>query len=76
MEKPVIASLNGYALGGGLDMVLACDFRIAAKGVKMGAQYINVGLMPDVGGTQRLPRLTTVSCLRKAAVRSLADCGR
>ena len=57
MEKPVIASINGYALGGGLDMVLACDFRIAAKGVKMGAQYINVGLMPDVGGTQRLPRL-------------------
>ena len=57
MEKPVIASINGYALGGGLDMVLACDFRIAAEGVKMGEQYINVGLMPDVGGTQRLPRL-------------------
>lgn len=57
MEKPVIASINGYALGGGLDMVLACDFRIAAKGVRVGTQYINAGLMPDVGGTQRLPRL-------------------
>jgi len=57
MEKPVIASINGYALGGGLDMALACDFRIAAQGAKLGEQYINVGLMPDVGGTQRLPRL-------------------
>jgi len=57
MEKPVIASINGYALGGGLDMALACDFRIAATGAKLGEQYINVGLLPDVGGTQRLPRL-------------------
>jgi len=57
MEKPVIAAINGYALGGGLDLALACDFRIAAKGAKMGEQYVNVGLMPDVGGTQRLPRL-------------------
>jgi len=57
MEKPVIAAINGYALGGGLDLALACDFRIAAKGAKMGEQYINVGIMPDVGGTQRLPRL-------------------
>lgn len=57
MEKPVIAAVNGYALGGGLDMVLACDFRIAAKGAMMGEQYVRAGLMPDVGGTQRLPRL-------------------
>ena len=57
MEKPVIAAINGFALGGGLDLALACDFRIAAKGAKMGEQYINVGIMPDVGGTQRLPRL-------------------
>lgn len=57
MEKPVIASINGYALGGGMDMVLACDFRIAAKGAKLCEQYINVGLLPDVGGTQRLSRL-------------------
>lgn len=57
MEKPVIASINGYALGGGLDLSLACDFRIAARGAKMGEQYVKAGLMPDVGGTQRLPRL-------------------
>ena len=57
MEKPVIAAINGYALGGGLDLALACDFRIAARGAKMGEQYIKAGLMPDVGGTQRLPRL-------------------
>ena len=57
MEKPVIAAINGYALGGGLDLALACDFRIAAKGAKMGEQYVKAGLMPDVGGTQRLPRL-------------------
>jgi len=57
MEKPVVAAINGYALGGGLDMVLACDFRIAAKGAMMGEQYVRAGLMPDVGGTQRLHRL-------------------
>lgn len=57
MGKPVIAAINGYTLGGGLDMALACDFRIAAKGAKMGEQYVKAGLMPDVGGTQRLPRL-------------------
>lgn len=57
MEKPVVAAVNGYALGGGMDLSLACDFRIAAKGVKMGEQYVKVGLMPDVGGTQRLSRL-------------------
>jgi enoyl-CoA hydratase/carnithine racemase len=57
MEKAVIAAINGYALGGGLDLALACDFRIASKGAKMGEQYVKAGLIPDVGGTQRLPRL-------------------
>lgn len=57
MGKPVIAAINGFALGGGFDMALACDFRIAAKEAKMGSQYIKAGLLPDVGGTQRLPRL-------------------
>ena len=61
MGKPVIAAINGYALGGGLDMALACDFRIAAKGAKMGEAYVKVGLMPDVGGSQRLPRLVGVA---------------
>jgi enoyl-CoA hydratase/carnithine racemase len=57
MAIPSIAAINGYALGGGLDLALACDLRIAAKGAKMGEQYVKVGLMPDVSGTQRLPRL-------------------
>ena len=57
MEKPVIAAINGYALGGGLDMALACDFRIAVEEAVMGEQYIKVGLMPDLGGTQRLRNL-------------------
>ena len=57
MEKPVIAAINGYALGGGLDLALACDLRIAVEGAKIGEQYVKVGIMPDLGGTQRLPRL-------------------
>jgi enoyl-CoA hydratase/carnithine racemase len=57
MTIPSIAAINGYALGGGLDLALACDLRIAVKGAKMGEQYVKVGAMPDVGGTQRLPRL-------------------
>jgi enoyl-CoA hydratase len=61
MEKPVIAAINGFALGGGLDLALACDFRIVAKGAKMGEQYVKAGIMPDLGGTQRLPRLVGLS---------------
>ncbi len=57
IQIPVIAAINGYALGGGLDFALACDIRIAAGGAKMGEQYINVGVMPDLGGSQRLPRI-------------------
>jgi len=61
MEKPVIAAINGYALGGGLDLALACDLRIAVEGAKMGEQYIKVGIMPDLGGTQRLPKLVGIT---------------
>lgn len=57
MDKVAIAAINGYALGGGLDLALACDLRVAVEGARMGEQYINVGIMPDLGGTQRLPRL-------------------
>ncbi|MHA1648637.1 MAG: enoyl-CoA hydratase/isomerase family protein [Candidatus Helarchaeota archaeon] len=57
LKKPVIASINGYALGGGLEVALACDFRIASENSKFGFPEINLGLIPGAGGTQRLPKL-------------------
>ncbi len=55
--KIVIAALNGYAFGGGLEIALACDFRLAAKRVKLGLTEVTLGLIPASGGTQRLPKL-------------------
>ncbi|MGZ5117591.1 MAG: enoyl-CoA hydratase/isomerase family protein [Burkholderiales bacterium] len=56
LPVPSVAIINGYAFGGGLEMALACTFRIATRNAKMGLPEIKLGLIPGYGGTQRLPR--------------------
>lgn len=57
LPKPTIAMLNGYTLGGGLELALTCDIRIAEDHAKLGLPEVTLGLLPGAGGTQRLPRL-------------------
>jgi enoyl-CoA hydratase len=57
LSKPVIAAVNGYALGGGLELAMACHFRIASHNARMGLPEVSLGVIPGYGGTQRLPQL-------------------
>jgi enoyl-CoA hydratase len=71
LPMPAVAAINGYAFGGGLELALACTFRIAVATAKMGLPEIKLGLIPGYGGTQRLPR-----AVGEARALEMILCGR
>ncbi len=68
--KPVICAINGYALGGGLEMALACDIRLVARETKVGLTELRLGVIPGAGGTQRLPRIVGLAKAKELIFRA------
>ncbi|MGI6453253.1 MAG: short-chain-enoyl-CoA hydratase [Syntrophomonadaceae bacterium] len=65
MEKPVIAAINGFCLGGGCELAMACDFRICSEKAKFGQPEVGLGVTPGFGGTQRLPRIVGIGMAKQ-----------
>ncbi|NIS72722.1 MAG: hypothetical protein GTO12_28420 [Proteobacteria bacterium] len=65
LNKPVIAAINGWALGGGCELALACDIRVASENAKIGQTEVRVGIMPGYGGNIRLPRLVGIGMAKE-----------
>ena len=61
MSKPLVAAISGFALGGGLELALACHYRVAAPKAQLGLPEVKLGILPGSGGTQRLPRIVPMA---------------
>src|SRR5205823_13762101 len=61
MKKPLVAAITGFALGGGLELALACHYRVAAPRAQLGLPEVKLGILPGSGGTQRLPRVVPMA---------------